>query len=82
MTEIVDVHLGRRLRQRRRLLHLTQSDLAATCGVGFQQIQKYECATHRISAAMLWRLAGALGVGTQYFYEGLDSEASAEQRVA
>lgn len=82
MSGIVDVHLGRRLRQRRKLLRLTQSDLAATCGVGFQQIQKYECATHRISAAMLWRLAGALGVSAQYFYDGLGGETASERRVA
>jgi transcriptional regulator with XRE-family HTH domain len=74
MSEIVDVHLGRRLRQRRRLLCLTQSDLGTSCGVRFQQIQKYECGRNSMSAAMLWRLAGALGVGTQYFYEGLGGE--------
>jgi transcriptional regulator with XRE-family HTH domain len=71
MSEIVDLHLGRRLRQRRKLLRLTQSDLATCCGIRFQQIQKYECGRNSISAAMLWRLASALGVGTQYFYEGL-----------
>jgi transcriptional regulator with XRE-family HTH domain len=77
MSEIVDVHLGRRLRHRRRLLRLTQSDLATSCGVRFQQIQKYECGRNSISAAMLWRLASALEVGTQYFYEGLGSQAAA-----
>jgi transcriptional regulator with XRE-family HTH domain len=82
MSEIIDVHLGRRLRQRRRLLRLTQSDLAASCGVGFQQIQKYECGAHRMSAAMLWRLAGALDVGAQYFFDGLGREAASERRVA
>jgi transcriptional regulator with XRE-family HTH domain len=60
-----------RLRLRRRLLDLTQTELASVCGVSFQQIQKYESGSNHISAAMLWRLAGALGVNTQYFYEGL-----------
>src|ERR1700688_3253415 len=39
----IDLHLGRRLRRRRRLLGLTQQQLAAAVGVRFQQIQKYEC---------------------------------------
>jgi transcriptional regulator with XRE-family HTH domain len=76
MTEIVDIHIGQRLRQRRKSLRLTQSDLGMSCGVRFQQIQKYESAVQRMSAAMLWRFASALGVGAQYFYEGLGGESS------
>ncbi|THD52142.1 helix-turn-helix transcriptional regulator [Phenylobacterium sp.] len=76
MSEIVNIHIGRRLRQRRKILGLTQTELAANCGLRFQQIQKYECAVRQMSAAMLWRIAHALGVGAQYFYEGLDGEAA------
>jgi len=76
MSEIINVHIGRRLRHRRRILGLTQTELAASCGVRFQQIQKYECAVRQMSAATLWRLADALGVGAQYFYEGLGREAA------
>ena len=67
----IDIHLGRRLRRRRRLLGLTQQELAETCGVRFQQIQKYECASNRMSAARLWQLADILEVPISYFYEGL-----------
>src|SRR5579863_6574832 len=67
----IDLHLGRRLRRRRRLLGLTQQQLAASVGVRFQQIQKYECGANRISAARLWRIAAALEVPVGYFYEGL-----------
>ena len=49
----IDIHLGRRLRRRRRLLGLTQQELAHACGVRFQQIQKYECAANRMSAGAL-----------------------------
>jgi transcriptional regulator with XRE-family HTH domain len=72
VSEIVDLYIGKRLRGRRRLLGLTQSELGSICGVRFQQIQKYESAANHISAAMLWRLAAGLGVEVQYFYEGLD----------
>ena len=67
----IDLHLGRRLRRRRRLLGLTQQQLAAVVGVRFQQIQKYECGANRISAARLWQLAEALETPVSYFYDGL-----------
>jgi transcriptional regulator with XRE-family HTH domain len=46
--------------------------------VRFQQIQKYECAANRMSAARLWQLSEVLEVPVSYFYEGL----SLEQREA
>jgi transcriptional regulator with XRE-family HTH domain len=67
----IDLHLGKRLRRRRRLLGLTQQQLAGSVGVRFQQIQKYECGANRISAARLWSLAEALEVPVGYFYDGL-----------
>ena len=69
----IDVHLGKRLRRRRRLLGLTQQQLAEVVGVRFQQIQKYECGANRISAARLWQLAEALEVPVGYFYDGLST---------
>jgi transcriptional regulator with XRE-family HTH domain len=74
MSDDIDEHLGRRLRRRRRLLGLTQQQLAAACGVRFQQIQKYECAANRMSAARLWQLAQALEVPVSYFYDGLGAQ--------
>ena len=74
----IDVHLGKRLRRRRRLLGLTQQQLAGACGVRFQQIQKYECGANRISAARLWQLSEALEVPVGYFYDGLSEIAQRE----
>jgi len=62
------------MRRRRRLLGLTQQQLAEACGVRFQQIQKYECGANRVSAARLWRISSALEVPVNYFFEGLDDE--------
>jgi transcriptional regulator with XRE-family HTH domain len=73
MNDDIDEHLGRKLRRRRRLLGLTQQQLAAACGVRFQQIQKYECAANRMSAGRLWQLAKVLDVPVSYFFEGLES---------
>ena len=75
----IDLHLGKRLRRRRRLLGLTQQQLAGACGVRFQQIQKYECGANRISAARLWQLSEALEVPVGYFYDGLTNEERAQQ---
>ena len=71
MASDIDLHLGRRLRRRRRLLGLTQQQLAVQVGIRFQQIQKYECGANRISAARLWQLAEALETPVSYFYDGL-----------
>ena len=71
MANDIDLHLGKRLRRRRRLLGLTQQQLAVAVGVRFQQIQKYECGANRISAARLWQLAEALEVPVGYFFDGL-----------
>ena len=72
MTDDIDVHLGRKLRRRRRLLGLTQEDLAQACGVRFQQIQKYECGANRMLASRLWQLAQVLDTPVSYFFEGLE----------
>jgi transcriptional regulator with XRE-family HTH domain len=69
----IDLHIGKRLRARRRLLGLTQQNLAQSVGVRFQQIQKYECGANRISASRLWNLAELLRVPISYFYDGLQA---------
>jgi len=76
---IADWHLGRQLRRRRRMLRLTQQQVAIAVGVRFQQIQKYECGETRISAARLWNLAKVLDVPVGYFFESLSQ---AEHRTA
>ena len=60
--------IGIILRRRRRLLGLTQAQVASSCGVGLQQIHKYECGDSTIPAARLWHLARALGVDATYFF--------------
>ncbi len=74
MTSDIDLHVGKRLRRRRRLLGLTQQSLAEEVGIRFQQIQKYECGANRVSAARLFELSEALSVPIQYFYEGLSEQ--------
>ena len=71
MANDIDLHLGRRLRRRRRLLGLTQQQLAIAVGIRFQQIQKYESGANRIAASRLWRISRATGTPLLAFFEGL-----------
>lgn len=69
--EAVDGHIGRRLRQARHARDMSQADLGNKIGVTFQQIQKYENGTNRISASRLTKAAEALGVSVAWFWEGV-----------
>ena len=72
-TKALDREIAHRLRARRRQLSLTQQDLAASMNLSYQQIQKYESGTNRISSGRLFLLAKALGVKPIYFFQSLDS---------
>ena len=71
MKHPVDVHVGKRIRQRRWMVGMTQQQLAEKVGIKFQQIQKYETGMNRVSASRLWEIASALGVPVSFFFEGL-----------
>ena len=71
MKHPVDVHVGQRVRQRRWMVGMTQQQLGDKVGIKFQQIQKYETGTNRISASRLWDIAAALEVPVSFFFEGL-----------
>jgi len=78
MAHPIDLHVGKRLRQRRRLLGLTQQKLAEAVDIRFQQIQKYESGANRISASRLWALAQALDVPVAYFFEGVEADPTSD----
>jgi transcriptional regulator with XRE-family HTH domain len=78
--EFVDVHVGQRIRLRRRLLKVSQEALAESLGITYQQVQKYERATNRVSASKLLAVARALGVSIGYFFEGLDDRGDDQRR--
>ena len=60
----IDQHVGARLRLRRSLLEMSQSELGEKLGVTFQQVQKYERGTNRIGASRLFHVAKADGTVT------------------
>jgi transcriptional regulator with XRE-family HTH domain len=71
MPDPVDVHLGRRVRARRRELNLSLKQLSRQLGVGFRQVQKYEAGLNRMSAGTLWQIATALETQVEYFFQDL-----------
>ena len=73
----VDVHVGARLRQRRTLLGMNQTKLGSSIGLTFQQVQKYEKGTNRISASRLYALSGTLDVPIEYFFSDMPTAVAA-----
>ena len=73
----VDVHVGARVRQRRVLQGMTQTNLADALGLTFQQVQKYERGTNRISASRLYGLSGVFDVPVEYFFDDMPPEVAA-----
>ena len=65
----VDRYIGTRMRESRRSLNITQESLADLLGVTFQQVQKYEKGSNRVSAARLFEICEALGVSLASMFE-------------
>lgn len=73
----VDLLVSQRIRLRRNVLRVSQEKLAEAIGVTFQQVQKYEKGSNRVSAGKLYDIALALQVPVSFFFE--EAEASDEQ---
>jgi len=57
------------------MVGMTQQQLGDRVGIKFQQIQKYETGTNRISASRMWDIAATMEVPVSFFFEGLDGQA-------
>jgi transcriptional regulator with XRE-family HTH domain len=66
----VDNHVGSRVRMRRMMLSMSQESLGDAIGVTFQQVQKYEKGTNRISASRLQHISQILQVPVPFFFDG------------
>ena len=67
----IDLHVGARIRMRRKILGVSQERLADDLGLTFQQVQKYERGANRVSASKLYEVACALNTPVTFFFEGL-----------
>jgi transcriptional regulator with XRE-family HTH domain len=69
---MVDVVVGQRIRACRLAANMSQADLGSAVGVRFQQVQKYETGSNRVSASRLWAIADALNVDVTHFFDGIE----------
>jgi transcriptional regulator with XRE-family HTH domain len=76
----IDLHVGARIRLRRRMQGVSQEKLADALGLTFQQVQKYERGANRVSASKLYEIATALRSPISYFFDGL-ADPAGDQRT-
>ena len=74
----VDVHVGRRVRLRRTLLGMSQEQLGEALNITFQQVQKYERGSNRISSSRLWDIAQILDVPVSFFFDDMSDDTDAQ----
>lgn len=68
----IDAEIGRRLRALRQARSMTMEQVAARVGVRYQQIQKYEAGSNRVSAGRLFEFAQLLDVPVSAFFENVE----------
>lgn len=68
----IENNVAGRIRLRRGLLGMSQSDLARALGITFQQVQKYERGSNRVSVGKMYRMAEILDVPLTFFFDGLE----------
>ena len=76
----IDVHVGSRLKMRRKLLSISQGEIGNNLGLTFQQIQKYEKGANRIGSSRLLKLSKILDVPVEYFFEEMPDHAEQHAR--
>lgn len=68
----IDVHVGGRIKWRRKVLKISQQKMADALGLTFQQVQKYEKGMNRVGASRLWDISRILGVSMDFFFADMD----------
>lgn len=74
----IDIHVGARIRMKRKSLGISQKELADAIRLTFQQVQKYESGSNRISASKLLEIAIALKTHVSFFLHGLSEDQPVE----
>ncbi len=69
---LIDVHVGGRVKFRRKRLGLSLRAVAEQLGLSFQQMRKHEKGVNRIKASRLYALAAILDVPLTFFFDGLE----------
>ncbi len=75
----IDMHVGARVRARRKLTGMSQSKLGEALNLTFQQVQKYEKGTNRIGSSRLYQMSKVLDVPMSYFFDDMPAEISGKR---
>lgn len=67
----IDMHVGKRVRLRRTLMGMSKEQLGDNLDITFQQVQKYERGSNRISASRLWDISQILDVPISFFFNDM-----------
>ncbi|ALN74858.1 MULTISPECIES: helix-turn-helix domain-containing protein [unclassified Aureimonas] len=78
----IDVSVGRQVRALRKARRMSLDMLASKVGVTYQQVQKYESGTNRVSASMLARIARVLNVRISDFFPDEETDAGSGAQTA
>jgi transcriptional regulator with XRE-family HTH domain len=78
----IDKYVGSRVRMRRLMLGMSQEKLGDKLGITFQQVQKYEKGTNRVSASRLQAMSDILQVPVPFFFEGAPQTAGRVRKGA
>lgn len=74
MPHPVDTHVGQRIKEIRTIRGMTQSNVAAHLNISFQQLQKYETGSNRVSASRMFELSKVFDITPAFFFEGLEGQ--------
>ncbi|MBT4878679.1 MAG: helix-turn-helix transcriptional regulator [Alphaproteobacteria bacterium] len=77
----IDLHVGKRIRFKRKMIGLTQSDLGGKVDLTFQQIQKYEKGENRVSASKLYQIAQILDTNVSFFFDGYNDIVNEREEI-
>jgi len=77
----IDIHVGARLKLRRHLMGISQTQLGDAVGLTFQQVQKYERGSNRVGCSRLFEFSKILTVPISYFFDDMPKEISGKNPV-
>jgi len=77
----IDVHVGKRVKIRRKSRGLSQASLAGSLGISFQQVQKYEAGANRIGASRLFQLSNLLDVPVSFFFDDMPRDIAGHRQA-
>ncbi len=77
----IDIHVGKRVRMRRKLIGMSQPALGGAIGLTFQSVQKYECGANRIGSSRLFELSQILDVPVAFFFHDMPEDIEQREPV-